>query len=32
MAQILKAIGTIEGDVPDSLYMTAPFEQAKRQP
>jgi NitT/TauT family transport system substrate-binding protein len=32
MAQIFKAIGTIEGDVPDSLYVTAPYEQAKRQP
>jgi NitT/TauT family transport system substrate-binding protein len=32
MAQIFKQIGTIEGDVPDSLYVTAPYEQAKRQP
>jgi NitT/TauT family transport system substrate-binding protein len=32
MAQIFRAIGTIEGDVPDSLYVTAPYEQAKRQP
>jgi NitT/TauT family transport system substrate-binding protein len=32
MAQIFKGIGTIEGDVPDSLYVTAPYEQAKRQP
>jgi ABC-type nitrate/sulfonate/bicarbonate transport system substrate-binding protein len=32
MAQIFKASGTIEGDVPDSLYVTAPYEQAKRQP
>jgi ABC-type nitrate/sulfonate/bicarbonate transport system substrate-binding protein len=32
MAQIFKAGGTIEGDVPDSLYFTAPYEQAKRQP
>jgi ABC-type nitrate/sulfonate/bicarbonate transport system substrate-binding protein len=32
MAQIFKAGGTIEGDVPDSLYATAPYEQAKRQP
>ena len=32
MAQIFKAIGTVEGDVPDSLYVTAPYEQAKRQP
>jgi ABC-type nitrate/sulfonate/bicarbonate transport system substrate-binding protein len=32
MAQIFKAVGTIEGDVPDSLYVTAPYDQAKRQP
>jgi ABC-type nitrate/sulfonate/bicarbonate transport system substrate-binding protein len=32
MAQIFKASGTIEGDVPDSLYVTAPYEQAKRNP
>jgi NitT/TauT family transport system substrate-binding protein len=32
MAQIFKAGGTIEGDVPDSLYATGPYEQAKRQP
>jgi len=32
MAQIFKASGTIEGDVPDSLYVTAPYEQAKRAP
>jgi NitT/TauT family transport system substrate-binding protein len=32
MAQIFKAVGTIEGSVPDSLFVTAPFEQAKRQP
>jgi ABC-type nitrate/sulfonate/bicarbonate transport system substrate-binding protein len=32
MAQIFKAGGTIEGDVPDSLYVTAPYEQAKRNP
>jgi NitT/TauT family transport system substrate-binding protein len=32
MAQIFKAIGTIEGTVPDSLYVAAPYEQAKRQP
>jgi NitT/TauT family transport system substrate-binding protein len=32
MAQIFKAVGTIEGDVPDSLFVTAPFEAAKRKP
>jgi len=32
MAQIFKAIGTIEGSVPDNAFVTAPFEQAKRQP
>jgi len=32
MAQIFKAGGTIEGNVPDSLYATAPYEQAKRTP
>jgi len=32
MAQIFKGIGTIEGDVPDSVYVTAPYAQAKRQP
>jgi ABC-type nitrate/sulfonate/bicarbonate transport system substrate-binding protein len=32
MAQIFKAGGTIEGDVPDRLYATAPYEQAKRAP
>jgi NitT/TauT family transport system substrate-binding protein len=32
MAQIFKAIGTIEGTVPDSLYVAAPYQQAKRQP
>ena len=31
MAQIFKAVGTIEGDVPDNLYVTAPYEQAKRK-
>jgi hypothetical protein len=30
MAQIFKDVGTIEGSVPDSLYVTAPYEQAKR--
>jgi ABC-type nitrate/sulfonate/bicarbonate transport system substrate-binding protein len=32
MAQIFKANATIEGDVPDSLYVTAPYEQAKKVP
>jgi hypothetical protein len=32
MAEIFKAVGTIEGNVPDSVYVTAPYEQAKRQP
>jgi NitT/TauT family transport system substrate-binding protein len=32
MAQIFKAVGTIEGNVPDSLYNAGPYEQAKRQP
>jgi ABC-type nitrate/sulfonate/bicarbonate transport system substrate-binding protein len=32
MAQIFRAGGTIEGDVPDSLYANGPYEQAKRQP
>ena len=32
MAQIFKAVGTIDGDVPDSLYVTAPYEQAKQAP
>src|SRR5262249_53112507 len=32
MAQIFKAVGTVEGSVPDSVFVTAPFEQAKRQP
>jgi NitT/TauT family transport system substrate-binding protein len=32
MAQIFKDVGTIEGSVPDSVFVTAPFEQAKRQP
>jgi NitT/TauT family transport system substrate-binding protein len=32
MAQIFKAGGTLEGNVPDSLYVTGPYEQAKAQP
>jgi ABC-type nitrate/sulfonate/bicarbonate transport system substrate-binding protein len=32
MAQIFRAGGTIEGTIPDSIYVTAPYEQAKRQP
>jgi ABC-type nitrate/sulfonate/bicarbonate transport system substrate-binding protein len=30
MAQIFKDVGTIEGSVPDSVFVTAPYEQAKR--
>jgi len=30
MAEIFRASGTIEGSVPDSLFVTAPYEQAKR--
>lgn len=32
MADIFRASGTIEGNVPDSIYVTAPYEQAKRNP
>jgi ABC-type nitrate/sulfonate/bicarbonate transport system substrate-binding protein len=32
MAQIFKAGKTLEGDVPDSLFATGPYEKAKRQP
>jgi sulfonate transport system substrate-binding protein len=32
MAQIFKAGGAIEGDVPEKLFNTVPYEQAKRQP
>ena len=32
MAEIFRGSGTIEGNVPDSLFVTGPFEQAKRQP
>ena len=32
MAQIFKGSGTLQGDVPDSAYVTAPYEQAKRRP
>jgi NitT/TauT family transport system substrate-binding protein len=32
MAQIFKAGKTLEGEVPDSIYATAPYEKAKRQP
>ncbi len=32
MAQIFKASKTIEGDVPDSLFVTKYYEQAKRAP
>ncbi len=31
MAQIFKAVGTVEGNVPDGLFVTAPYEQAKRK-
>jgi len=30
MADIFRAAGTIEGQVPDSLFVTAPYEEAKR--
>ena len=30
MAEIFRANGTIEGSVPDSLFVTGPYEQAKR--
>jgi NitT/TauT family transport system substrate-binding protein len=30
MAEIFRANGTIQGQVPDSLFVTAPYEQAKR--
>jgi NitT/TauT family transport system substrate-binding protein len=30
MAQIFKSAGGLEGNVPDSLYATGPYEQAKR--
>jgi ABC-type nitrate/sulfonate/bicarbonate transport system substrate-binding protein len=32
MAEIFRASGTIEGNVPDSIYVTAPYEEAKRKP
>jgi ABC-type nitrate/sulfonate/bicarbonate transport system substrate-binding protein len=32
MAEIFRASGTIEGRVPDSLFATGPYEQAKRSP
>jgi len=32
MAEIFRASGTIEGTVPDSLFATGPYQQAKRQP
>ena len=32
MAEIFKAVGTIEGAVPETVYVTAPYDQAKRQP
>src|SRR5262249_17431118 len=32
MAEIFRASGTIEGAVPDSLFVTGPYESAKRAP
>ncbi|MGP0092342.1 MAG: ABC transporter substrate-binding protein [Xanthobacteraceae bacterium] len=32
MAEIFRASGTIEGNVPDSIYVTAPYDEAKRKP
>jgi ABC-type nitrate/sulfonate/bicarbonate transport system substrate-binding protein len=32
MAEIFRASGTIEGRVPDSLYLTGPYERAKTAP
>lgn len=32
MAEIFRAGGTLEGNVPDALFVTAPYEQAKRKP
>jgi NitT/TauT family transport system substrate-binding protein len=32
MAEIFRAGKTIEGDVPDSLYATGPYQRAKQQP
>jgi NitT/TauT family transport system substrate-binding protein len=32
MAEIFRASKTIEGDVPDALYVTEPYRRAKQQP
>jgi hypothetical protein len=32
MAEIFRASGTIEGKVPDSLFVTEPYEKAKQKP
>jgi hypothetical protein len=32
MAGIFRASKTIEGEVPDSLYVTGPYQRAKQQP
>jgi ABC-type nitrate/sulfonate/bicarbonate transport system substrate-binding protein len=32
MAEIFRASGTLEGSVPDSIYVTAPYEEAKHKP
>ena len=32
MAEIFRASGIIEGPVPDSTYVSAPYEEAKRNP
>ena len=32
MAEIFRASRTIEGEVPDALYVTAPYQRAKQQP
>jgi hypothetical protein len=32
MAEIFRVSGTIEGQVPDSLFATGPYEKAKLRP
>jgi hypothetical protein len=32
MAEIFRAGGTLEGNVPDQVYVTTPYEEAKRKP
>jgi hypothetical protein len=32
MAEIFRLSGTIEGRVPDSLFVTEPYEKAKQKP